>query len=701
MQLRTSKTVSITKTREESYFIKYDRREMEEANNMKNNQSQKNMSSIKSKLVFLLVTLVVIPIIALGSISYITARDILSSELKESSKQITDKINYSLDIYFESNEKNLDMLSKNFNVTDVLNMQPDQMKYVFNALGNVKDAHPDIANVYIGTHNKKMFIYPEADLPAGFDPTSRPWYQRAVKEGKIIWTDPYLDTATKQLTITVAKPVNSSSGEFTGVVAMDITLDQLSNHLGETKLGRNGYFTMTDGNGIIELHPNKDLIGKEIPVKELKDAVLTGTAEAVDYEYDGDKKFGVFIKNERIGWHLIGTMSYNEINSQMSSIIFKTSAAGIIIAIIAVIIGIFVSRPMTKSLQVLVEDVKKIGGGDFTVRSNVRSNDEIGVLASTVNKMVEDVGSLMRNIGGVSNEVTSAAHTLAATSEETNASIEEVAKTISEVAGAANDQAISTESGLEKTAELADSIQAVANAIGRVKEILNEANQLNSNGINIVKVLTVKTNESNSSAQRVGEVVGEVDGRTNQIGTIISTISQIADQTNLLALNASIEAARAGEAGRGFAVVADEIRKLAEQSARAASQIRDLITGIQAQSKHAVDTMNKARGIVVEQTNAVTETEAIFNEITSTVQVINKEVENIISLNAGMISRKEGIMEIMESIAASAQQSSASTQEISASTEEQLATIEEVTRTAENLNHLSIKLNKEIEKFKV
>jgi methyl-accepting chemotaxis protein len=669
---------------------------------MQKTKETKSGFSIQKKLIILLTTLVILPTLLLGFSNYRNSNEILSRELKLNSINVVEKLDQAMDTLLISNEQNLNMLSENANAKQI-NYKPEfEYVYLTDVLKGYKESHPDALNVYLATKDKKFFVYPNADLPSDFDPTSRPWYQEAVKANKTIWTDPYVDTATGKLVVTVAKPVYTYDNELTGVIGIDISLDTMANFINNSKLGQEGYFFLTDTKGNILVHKDKSLLGKPIPVKELKDAMDNNGSGDIDYTYtDGNKRFSVYRTNELTGWKLAGVMSYSEIKANTSIILKQSLLSGLAIVIAALIIGIFAARPIIKSLANIVEDMRRIGNGDLTVRSKSKSRDEIGTLSSTMNNMAEELGALMRSVKSISSELTASSDTLAATAEETNASTEEITKTVGEVAGATNEQARATERGLGTTSELSESIQMVSDAASKLSEMFSEANELNGKGLRTVKVLIDKTQENNNASKKVEEVVDEVDKRTSEIGMIIDTIGQIAQQTNLLALNASIEAARAGEAGRGFAVVADEVRKLAEQSGTATNKIRDLILGIQEQSKNAVETMETAKSIGEAQSSAVYETENIFSEITNTINEINKSLQAMVSLNSGMVSKKDEIVSVMENISASAQQTSAASEEISASTEEQLATVEEVTRTAEHLNKLAVQLNTEIEKFKI
>ncbi len=174
-----------------------------------------------------------------------------------------------------------------------------------------------------------------------------------------------------------------------------------------------------------------------------------------------------------------------------------------------------------------------------------------------------------------------------------------------------------------------------------------------------------------------------------KIEEITATIQSLSDQTNLLALNAAIEAARAGDAGRGFAVVADEVRKLAEQSSRSADNINDLINEIKNISKSAVDALNSSKITMNEQNEVVSDTNAIFEEIMTSINTLINMIGNIAGSIDHMSTMKDGIVETIHTISASAEEASASTEEISASTEEQLATMQEVTSFSETLNNLA------------
>jgi len=668
---------------------------------MAKNAANRVKFSIRAKLILLIVGLLTVSILSLGFFSYGNTREVLIGQFVHSSEELAVKLNESLDTFLVANEQNLEMLSNNFNVTEILNMPVEDHRYLYNALQNYQEAHPDIQTVYLGAKTKQMFLFPSVDLPADFDPTSRPWYQDAVAANKMIWTAPYIDAGTGNVVITVAKPVKDSKGELTGVIGADISLDVIMQMIGKTKIGEKGYFFVADKQGNVVQHQDASLVGKPIPVKELFDFVVKGQNGTMEYQYNGDKKAAIAVENKKVNWMITGAFNESEVNKSASAVLNSTLLIGLAIAVIAIVLGVIASTIIVKSLQELARDLDSIGKGNFKVRCKKKSNDEIGQLADTINNMVEELSKLIKNVANISSAVAASSNSLATAAHQTTASTDEVVRAIGEVTEAANDQARGTETGMFKTNELSESIQKVAEALEHITEKFEKATGLNQQGLSTVKVLTQKTEESNSAAQEVSTVIFEVDKSTEKIGAITSAIGQIAGQTNLLALNASIEAARAGEAGKGFAVVADEIRKLAEQSSTAAEQIRALIQGIQEQSKNAVVTMDNAKSVVIEQAKAVSKTEEVFAQITETIASIDNELDGINSLNKSMVHKKNDITTVMEGVASASQQTAASTEEISASTEEQLAVIEEISRTAENLNGMAKKLNDEIKKFEI
>jgi len=401
-----------------------------------------------------------------------------------------------------------------------------------------------------------------------------------------------------------------------------------------------------------------------------------------------------------VGMFFVGEQSKfinSEINKQMTHI----TIICLIILIAAIVVSTLLTRRIIKRIKNVVDDMVLIGEGDFTVRSNMKSGDEIQLLADTQNKMAEGLSKLVLKIREICTELSLSSDTLAATSQETTATAEEISRALNDIADTTTIQARETDNGLNKALELSANIQKVTQSIDDIISMFNDASILNNNGLKIVELLSKKTEQSNEASERVNTAISEMDISSQKINIIMNTITEIASQTNLLSLNASIEAARAGDAGRGFSVVASEIRKLSEQSATAANDISKIIDGIQTQSKKAVSEMNITKVVITDQGKAVEETKQIFGKISLTILNLKNEVDKIDEMNKEMTSKKVDIINVMEEISASAQQNSAATEQISASSQEQVSGMEEVAKTAEHLNFIALNLNSEIEKFKI
>jgi len=655
--------------------------------------------TIRQKVFTVILITSLIPTLLLGFFSYRNANSVLSSELQNSTKQLVEKIEESTEIYLQGFEQNINVLSDHEDILLAgIQQNPEEALKNF---ATYKDNNPDVENVYMGTPDKRMYVYPPAELPADFDPTSRGWYSQAVNSDAPVWTEPYVDTATKKIVVSVAKAVKDpATNQIVGVVGIDISLDTLGQMVKNMNVGQNGYIILLNPSGKIMVHPDQTLVDQELPVEELKVAVSQQSG-IVDYTYQGEDRFGVYDTFAKTNWKFIGVLAYNEIEQATNKILMQTLLFCLVFGILAVIIGIAITNGFTKALKNLVEDTVKIGTGDFRVKATVNSKDETGILAETLNQMTGQLSALMNNVSKVTERVSSSADDLAASAEQTSASSQEVTSTVGQIAAGATDQAVQAEKGSALVMELASKFDYLGKNSNEMVNSSQAVKQANEYGLKTVNHLLNNTEYAKTAILKVDEVIENLNAKSEQIGNILGAITSIADQTNLLALNASIEAARAGEAGRGFSVVAEEIRKLAEQSAGSAESIRAIVGNIQRETHLAVGAMKEVRNQSDDTAQSVTEVNRSFADISQAIQEITSKISLTTSFIQEMTKDSSQLVGVIQNISAVSEQTAAAAEEVSASMEQTTSAVGEVAKTAEQLNYLSKTLSEEIAKFKI
>ncbi len=374
------------------------------------------------------------------------------------------------------------------------------------------------------------------------------------------------------------------------------------------------------------------------------------------------------------------------------------AGTGVVIAVVMAVLLRMVSplRRMTG----IVEDLGQ-GEGDLTVRLLLRSEDEVGRLAASLDLFLEKLSELVRRIveiaegvGGDSGrldelarkslaaveKVTGAVEQIYVLSESNAAAVEETSAGIQEVAANANAAARSAEQGAASSAKATSFTQDVA---GRMKDV--------------VVALEGVEKSSTENRGKIGALSKGVDTITGLVGAI----TQIADQTNLLALNAAIEAARAGEQGRGFAVVAEEVRKLAEESQGAAKQIAALIGEIQGDTNKAVAAMDGGAREVRLGSELVADAGQSFREIAGLVVAVSAQVKEISAAIQQMASGSQQIVGSVRKIDNLSKASAGEAQTVSSAAEEQLAAMEEIASSSESLSKLAQELQAAVAQFRL
>ena len=283
--------------------------------------------------------------------------------------------------------------------------------------------------------------------------------------------------------------------------------------------------------------------------------------------------------------------------------------------IMALGLGIFISRGVTRPLAAGVEVARRLADGDLTVDVQVDSTDETGQLMAAMQKMVQSLRDMITNTVDISIGIASASNQLQSTAQQIATGAEEVAAQTSTVATASEEMAPTSNDIARNCTLAADASHSSTDAANAGAEVVQET-------ITGMGVIAERVRQTSVTVEALG-------ARSEEIGDIVGTIEDIADQTNLLALNAAIEAARAGEQGRGFAVVADEVRALAERTTKATKEIGTMIKAIQNETKVAVKAMEEGVAEVERGAASSQKSGQALKEILDRISEVSMQVSQI------------------------------------------------------------------------
>lgn len=497
--------------------------------------------------------------------------------------------------------------------------QPESSRPLLESFSRYVKAHPTTTFISLANEADGGFAaWPVDQGLKNYDPRTRPWYKLAMANaGKIMRSSAYQweDDAL----ICTVRTVHGKSGEVIGVIGVDVSLKQLADFIGRTKLGKSGYLMLIEDTGTVLVDPNNPAHA----FKKVKDLgsdynLLAKTDKGlIELELNGKRYMANVWTSPTLGWRLIGIIEKNEVMASITSLTWTIVVITSILALLFAIIGAAFANVIVKPIKGVAGSLEDIaqGEGDLTRSLDVKGNDETAALAGWFNQFVERIRSLVQHIGNASVDLQ--------TTSETN----------SQVASNMGNATIRQRQAVELVSTAFNEMVATANEVAKSCNHAAASADTGQRHVNAgqqqIEHATGRVTRLSENLLQATEAMQELERESQDINTILGTIRSIAEQTNLLALNAAIEAARAGEQGRGFAVVADEVRALAKRTADSTGEIDSLLGGLARRAQDVTQQMHSSLEMSQQSVSSIREAEESFGDIRISVDAIRDQSNQI------------------------------------------------------------------------
>ena len=404
-----------------------------------------------------------------------------------------------------------------------------------------------------------------------------------------------------------------------------------------------------------------------------------------------------------IGMIFIGANKQKK-DATVHRIIYTMIACTVSLMVLCIIISVFYSGSISRSLKKSIGVVQAVAAGNLKTSIDkhlLKKDDEVGDLSRAILQLQQEMTQSLESIADNSKAVLAASGSLEGTARNTTSSIREVENAVTSIAQSASLQAQISGTASDNVAEMGKRIEQTSLEMEEMKSgasAMKEAEEKNADTIRklldsndevqtLIREIAAQTSQTNESAQKIKEAT--------------DIIASIADETSLLSLNASIEAARAGENGKGFAVVADQIQKLATQSNESSQRIDEIIHQLIADSDKTVETMGKVIETISAQTEHMQQTEAMTQEV---MEKIDSSLTSLSVIENSVMyldqSRNEIIKTVTE-LSDIAKQNAATTQEVCATVNVVTEGFSQVEGSTEGLKSIADGLEVSVEHFNV
>lgn len=443
---------------------------------------------------------------------------------------------------------------------------------------------------------------------------------------------------------------------------------------------------------------------REIPMDQ--DLVSDGGTEGYydkNVVIEGNTYYGYYIpimNDGRITSVAFAAERKNDITDALWEIevVFLICAVGIVLLFGA--ICFFLSRALSSRMKETGARVDALAEGDLSARKESHSIvREIRNLLLNTSQMQRNLAQVIGGVQEVSGELLNSVRQVAEGSNATMEQAEQISQAVDQLSAAAEEMAENVQNISDRMDEIGAAVNDISASAGQLQKDSEEM-QDNSRkaGEGMEKIMT-GSSRSVESVDTITSKIHETNEYIEKIDEAVALIFSISGQTNLLSLNASIEAARAGEAGRGFAVVAEEIRKLSEQSAAGAEQIKELAQGIMEKSGETVEQADVVKDIIREEQDYIIATREQYQQLEQSIRHSAEEIRKIAGETRHLSQQKEDILGNIGSLSAISEENAANNQQVNANIDEILTQIQTVGANCDKMKQISGELENSVAYF--